>query len=820
MVKNVNKLYNEKSFPLKNRTIFRATSRTRKVDLKKGKLVVYTAISGGYDELQTPEYINSNFDYICFTDNEDLKSDFWEIRLMEDLDLDHVRKARTYKILPHIYLPEYDYSLWIDANTEISGNLEDFLDRCLKTSPLMCINHPNRRCVYEEAEVCIDSGKDYEIIISNQVDKYRMDGFPKNQGLIASGILFREHNDHRVIKLMDDWYREVIEYSKRDQLSFNYVCWKNRFGYDSLDFNDVHRKYFRLKRHKKRDSLNNEELEGCGLNRMWNDLLYPIIEGVNANYVVEIGSDTGSNTLNILEYCAENDAYMTTIDPFPKFDTKEFKARYGDRFEIFEELSLNSLPLLQDYDVILIDGDHNWYTVYNELKIIEKNFKGKKFPLIFLHDIGWPYGRRDLYYNPENIPEFYRQPYVKLGIYPGQLELKKEGGMNHTLCNSIYENNLKNGVLTAVEDFIDESDLQFSLKIINAFHGLGILYTNDSGIDYVVEDALKKSGLVEALEEERIKHKIKASELTSINRSLEEKKDRSERKLKNTQNQLNRTKIQLNNIRKELNQKDAQVIELTADLYNNPHGRSKVQRIISKFPTLYMLFKIKDNGISNTIINIKGYKQIKKDKLLDEGYYLSNNYDLRLTGMDPILHYINYGFKENRKPNPSFDGDYYLKTYGEVKKSKLNPLVHYALYGKNEGKKTHPQPKKAIKRGPKVGVTDKGKIKGNIGANNNSRITISGWLAKIGDDNPRKAVIKLDEHIFEVNCNNFSQYLKKNKINGGRHAFELFVPYNLFDGEKHQLSLIDKSTGNLVTEKEVTFNQRRDYQDFSGFLVN
>ena len=36
---------------------------------RKYKKVVYTAITGNYDELITPEYINKDWDYICFTDN-------------------------------------------------------------------------------------------------------------------------------------------------------------------------------------------------------------------------------------------------------------------------------------------------------------------------------------------------------------------------------------------------------------------------------------------------------------------------------------------------------------------------------------------------------------------------------------------------------------------------------------------------------------------------------------------------------------------------------------------------------------------------------
>ncbi|MGB9979584.1 class I SAM-dependent methyltransferase, partial [Methanobacterium sp.] len=116
------------------------------------------------------------------------------------------------------------------------------------------------------------------------------------------------------------------------------------------------------------------------MNRFWSSIILPIIESINASYIIEIGSDTGINTRSILEYCKKYNARMTAIDPFPKFDVDKFKSIYGDRFGIYTELSLSRLPLLENYDVILLDGDHNWYTVYNELKIIEKSFKDKNFP--------------------------------------------------------------------------------------------------------------------------------------------------------------------------------------------------------------------------------------------------------------------------------------------------------------------------------------------------------------------------------------------------------------------------------------------------------
>jgi hypothetical protein len=122
--------------------------------------------------------------------------------------------------------------------------------------------------------------------------------------------------------------------------------------------------------------------------------------------------------------------------------------------------------------------------------------------------------------------------------------------------------------------------------------------------------------------------------------------------------------------------------------YLNNNRRSIKQRLISRFPGIYILFNRKNQSFSIALNNMKGYKAIKKLHLFDIGYYLKNNNDVRLSGADPLIHYIYFGFKEGRKPNPSFDGDYYLKTYADVENLDLNPLIHYSLHGINEGRKT------------------------------------------------------------------------------------------------------------------------------------
>ena len=57
-----------------------------------------------------------------------------------------------------------------------------------------------------------------------------------------------------------------------------------------------------------------------------------------------------------------------------------------------------------------------------------------------MHDVLWPYGRRDLYYAPERIPEEFRQPYAQRGMQPGQAgSVLAGGGLNPTMHNADAE---------------------------------------------------------------------------------------------------------------------------------------------------------------------------------------------------------------------------------------------------------------------------------------------------------------------------------------------------------------------------------------------
>lgn len=194
------------------------------------KKVIYTCITGNYEPLDNPIALSEGYDYVCFTDSNLIKSSIWETRpIPEELKgLSSVKKQRCIKINPHKYLPEYDLSIWVDGCIKLLKDVNAFIkSNCSGNASVFIPTHPQRKCIYEEMKTCIKMKKDTEANIAPQKTRYKEEKFPENYGLVQSNIIIRKHNNPDCIKLMDDWWTEVKNGSHRDQLSFNYVVWKN-----------------------------------------------------------------------------------------------------------------------------------------------------------------------------------------------------------------------------------------------------------------------------------------------------------------------------------------------------------------------------------------------------------------------------------------------------------------------------------------------------------------------------------------------------------------------------------------------------------------
>ena len=77
--------------------------------------------------------------------------------------------------------------------------------------------------------------------------------------------------------------------------------------------------------------------------------------------------------------------------------------------------------------------------------------------------------------------------------------------------------------------------------------------------------------------------------------------------------------------------------------------------------------------------------------LFDEGWYLERYPDVRVSGMDPLQHYIRFGVNEGRDPNRFFEGAWYQEHYPDVAPARLDPLLHYLRIGAGELRNPHPR---------------------------------------------------------------------------------------------------------------------------------
>jgi hypothetical protein len=228
------------------------------VDEVKSNLVVYTAIFGDYDELIEPKEKYDGCDFICFTDQKNLKSDIWQIKVIEKCDLPPNIMNRKYKMLPHLFFKEYKWSLYVDGNIAIIGNPLELVKKYSNKNNMLIPKHFSRNCIYEEAKECVILGKATYKEIKIQIEKYKKEGFPKNFGLGENNIILRKHNNKKVIKMMNDWWKEFNSYKvKRDQLSLAYVLWKNNEEFNYMDESSRNEnKYFKYVYHKKERNIN------------------------------------------------------------------------------------------------------------------------------------------------------------------------------------------------------------------------------------------------------------------------------------------------------------------------------------------------------------------------------------------------------------------------------------------------------------------------------------------------------------------------------------------------------------------------------------
>src|SRR5262245_50245845 len=136
------------------------------------------------------------------------------------------------------------------------------------------------------------------------------------------------------------------------------------------------------------------------------EVILPALDTTGARRVVEVGGEDGGFTTHLAERAAANGGHVAIVDPAPSPELERMVAGRPE-LALVREASPAALHTIAEQDGVadayVLDGDHNYETVSGELAAVF-DAAGTGYPLAVLHDIGWPWARRDLYYAPDALP--------------------------------------------------------------------------------------------------------------------------------------------------------------------------------------------------------------------------------------------------------------------------------------------------------------------------------------------------------------------------------------------------------------------------------
>ncbi len=247
------------------------------------------------------------------------------------------------------------------------------------------------------------------------------------------------------------------------------------------------------------------------------EVMLACLDAAAVRSIAEVGAFAGDLTGVLVKWAAGAGARVQAIDPAPQPGLQQLATEHPE-LELIRQTSLESLSSLELPDAIVIDGDHNYYTVSEELRLIGERAAGDGvLPLLLFHDVLWPHGRRDDYFDAEQIPPDARHRTVREGngIFPGDPGIRP-GGLPYPR-SAAHEGGPRNGVLTAVEDFVAGRP-GTQLAIVPAFFGFAVAW--DTGRPYAealrtLLGPLDRHPVLERLESNRVEHLARAYQLQS-----------------------------------------------------------------------------------------------------------------------------------------------------------------------------------------------------------------------------------------------------------------------------------------------------------------
>lgn len=212
--------------------------------MRRKQIAVYTCIVGDYDDLQEPLSISPECDYFLISDRKPERNTVFEYIDIETVVpkhlTDNTRKNRFCKINAHKIFHQYRYSVYFDGNIRLKHTITELIAELPGTRLItLCPNHWSS--IYREMVSILQNGRDDGEVVRKQAEKYWLEGLPENFGCVICAVLIREHNHPVCRRIMEEWWQQLEQFSRRDQISLPYVLWRN--GYSISDIGVIAEKY-------------------------------------------------------------------------------------------------------------------------------------------------------------------------------------------------------------------------------------------------------------------------------------------------------------------------------------------------------------------------------------------------------------------------------------------------------------------------------------------------------------------------------------------------------------------------------------------------
>ena len=194
------------------------------------KIAVITSICGDLEVLSNPSVIHLGVDYFAFVDIKSPNAKIWKqldpYHFSSDKKYAQRKNAKIYKILPELFVPNYDYYFWVDASHDLVADPYVIVNKYVSDEqPFAVFRHHQRNCIYDEAKILKKLGYDYKDLINQEMKYFKSQGYPKKNGLYELSAFIKKRTHMSTLASLK-WWEYICRYSSRDQISFPFVLWE------------------------------------------------------------------------------------------------------------------------------------------------------------------------------------------------------------------------------------------------------------------------------------------------------------------------------------------------------------------------------------------------------------------------------------------------------------------------------------------------------------------------------------------------------------------------------------------------------------------